>query len=106
MGPGVGDFGALPFIFGTLATSFLALVMAVPLALGVAVFLTELCPAEAARADLVPYRAAGGDSKRGLWLWAVFVLVPLMRDQLGAVPVQVSGLDQASSKGTTSASGF
>src|SRR2546425_7312580 len=34
--PVSGDFGALPFIFGTLATSFLALLMAVPLALGVA----------------------------------------------------------------------
>ena len=42
--PVQGDFGALPFIFGTLATSLLALLMAVPLALGVAVFLTELCP--------------------------------------------------------------
>jgi phosphate transport system permease protein len=42
--PVSGDFGALPFIYGTLATSFLALLMAVPLALGVAVFLTELCP--------------------------------------------------------------
>ena len=41
--PVSGDFGALPFIFGTLATSFLALLMAVPLALGVAIFLTELC---------------------------------------------------------------
>ena len=36
-----GDFGALPFIFGTLVTSLLALAMSVPLALGVAVFLTE-----------------------------------------------------------------
>ena len=44
--PVAGDFGALPFIFGTLATSLLALAMAVPLALGVAVFLTDLCPAK------------------------------------------------------------
>jgi len=42
--PVSGDFGALPFIYGTLMTSFLALLMAVPLALGVAIFLTELCP--------------------------------------------------------------
>src|SRR5665213_1900695 len=42
--PVSGDFGALPFIFGTLMTSFLALAMAVPLALGVAIFLSELCP--------------------------------------------------------------
>src|SRR5215469_3653340 len=39
--PVAGDFGALPFIYGTVMTSILALCMAVPLALGVAIFLTE-----------------------------------------------------------------
>src|SRR5882672_8612869 len=37
-------FGALPFIFGTLVSSLLALVIAVPLSIGVAVFTTEMCP--------------------------------------------------------------
>src|SRR3989304_919744 len=42
----VGEqFGALPFIAGTLVTSLVALVVAVPLGLGIAVFLAELCPA-------------------------------------------------------------
>jgi phosphate transport system permease protein len=78
-----GDFGALPFIFGTLATSFLALAMAVPLALGVAVFLTELCPQKlrAPISFLTELLAAIPSVVYGLW--AVFVLVPLMRDQLG-----------------------
>ena len=39
-----GNFGALPFIYGTLMSSFLALLISVPLALGVAIFLTEMCP--------------------------------------------------------------
>jgi phosphate transport system permease protein len=39
-----GHFSALPFIYGTLVSSLMALVMAVPLAIGVAVFLTEMCP--------------------------------------------------------------
>ena len=39
-----GDFGAMPFIYGTLVSSLVALVLAVPLAVGVAVFVTELCP--------------------------------------------------------------
>src|SRR5205085_3659499 len=39
-----GDFGALPFIYGTVVSSVVALVIAVPLAVGVAVFSTELCP--------------------------------------------------------------
>src|SRR5215471_20069995 len=39
-----GDFGALPFIYGTLVSSGLALLLAVPLSVGVATFTTELCP--------------------------------------------------------------
>src|SRR3954451_11966837 len=41
--PVSGDFGALPFIFGTLLSSFLALLMAVPLGIGVAIFMNEMC---------------------------------------------------------------
>jgi phosphate transport system permease protein len=81
--PVSGDFGALPFIFGTVATSLLALAMAVPLALGVAVFLTELCPQRlrAPISFLTELLAAIPSVVYGLW--AVFVLVPLMRDSLG-----------------------
>src|SRR5271170_6532550 len=81
--PVSGDFGALPFIFGTLATSLLALCMAVPLALGVAIFLTELCPRplRAPISFLTELLAAIPSVVYGLW--AVFVLVPLMRDLIG-----------------------
>jgi phosphate transport system permease protein len=81
--PVSGDFGALPFIFGTLATSLLALAMAVPLAMGVAIFLTELCPAKlrAPISFVTELLAAIPSVVYGLW--AVFVLVPLMRDSLG-----------------------
>ena len=43
--PVAGDFGALPFIYGTLITSALSLLMAVPLGLGAAIFLSETCAA-------------------------------------------------------------
>jgi phosphate transport system permease protein len=81
--PVSGDFGALPFIVGTLETSLLALAMAVPLALGVAIFLSELCP-QRLRAPIsfvTELLAAIPSVVYGLW--AVFVLVPIMRDQLG-----------------------
>jgi phosphate transport system permease protein len=81
--PVAADFGAFPFIYGTLATSFLALLMAVPLALGVAIFLTELCP-EKLRAPIsfvTELLAAIPSVVYGLW--AVFVLVPIMRESLG-----------------------
>ena len=89
--PVAGDFGALPFIFGTVATSLLALLMAVPLALGVAIFLTELCP-RALRAPisfLTELLAAIPSVVYGLW--AVFVLVPIMRDNLGPWLVKYFG---------------
>lgn len=73
-------FSALPFIYGTLLSSFLALLLAVPLAVGVAVFLTEMCP-KALRgplAFLTELLAAIPSVIYGLW--AVFVLVPLLRE--------------------------
>ena len=81
--PVSGDFGALSFIYGTLVTSLLALAMAVPLAMGVAIFLTELCPRRlrAPISFVTELLAAIPSVVYGLW--AVFVLVPIMRDQLG-----------------------
>jgi len=83
--PVAGDFGALPFIYGTLVTSAIALLISVPLALGVAIFLTELCPRflRAPISFLTELLAAIPSVIYGLW--AVFVLVPLMRNPLGPV---------------------
>src|SRR6202162_3473297 len=71
-------FGALPFIYGSLVSSLLALLIAVPLSVGVAVFTTEMCPA-ALRGPLsffVELLAAIPSVVYGLW--AIFVLVPLL----------------------------
>jgi phosphate transport system permease protein len=89
--PVSGDFGALPFIYGTLATSVLALLIAVPLALGVAIFLTELCPRplRAPISFLTELLAAIPSVVYGLW--GVFVLVPLMRDVIGPFLLTVLG---------------
>jgi phosphate transport system permease protein len=75
-------FGALPFIYGTLVSSLLALVIAVPLAVGVAVFTTEMCP-KALRSPLsffVELLAAIPSVIYGMW--AFFVLVPLLSQYL------------------------
>ena len=72
------QFGALPFIYGTLVSSFLALLIAVPLAIGVAVFTTEMCPPRL-RGPLsffVELLAAIPSVVYGLW--AIFVLVPIL----------------------------
>jgi phosphate transport system permease protein len=75
-------FGALPFIFGTLVSSFLALLIAVPFSLGIAIFLSELAP-EKLRTPLsfiIELLAAVPSVIIGLW--GIFVLAPLIRDYL------------------------
>ena len=77
--PVSGEFGALPFIWGTLYSSILALALATPIALGIAVFISELCPA-ALRQPLVfltELLAAIPSIVYGLW--GIFVLVPAVR---------------------------
>jgi phosphate transport system permease protein len=72
------QFGALPFVYGTLVSSLLALLIAVPLSIGVAVFTTEMCPS-ALRSPLsffVELLAAIPSVVYGLW--AIFVLVPIL----------------------------
>ncbi len=77
--PVSGDFGALPFVFGTLVSSVLALVIAVPLSVGAAVFITEMCPGwlKTPLSFLMELLAAIPSVIYGLW--AVFVLVPIVR---------------------------
>ncbi len=77
--PVAGEFGAAPFIYGTLVTSILALVLAVPFGLGVALFLSELAPRRLsdATALLVDLLAAVPSVIYGLI--GVTVLVPLVR---------------------------
>lgn len=81
--PVSGLFGAWPFIYGTLASSFLALLIAVPLALGVAIFVTELCPKplQGPISFLTELLAAIPSVVYGLW--GIFVLVPIVRDHVG-----------------------
>jgi phosphate transport system permease protein len=73
------QFGALPFVYGTVVSSVLALVLAVPLALGVAIFITEMCPRwlKGPLAFTTELLAAIPSVIYGLW--AIFVLVPLLR---------------------------
>ncbi len=73
-------FGALPFLFGTVASSILALLIAVPVSLGVAIFLSELAPRWIRRpvGFVVELLAAIPSVLYGLW--GIFVLAPWLRD--------------------------
>ena len=84
--PVAGQFGALPFIWGTLYSSILALTIATPIALGIAVFIAELCPnwLKQPLVFLTELLAAIPSIVYGLW--AIFVLVPAVRAFEVAVP--------------------
>ncbi|HYT84195.1 MAG TPA: hypothetical protein VEK86_12115, partial [Gemmatimonadales bacterium] len=77
--PVAGIFGAAPMMFGTLASSLIALLLAVPLALGTAIFLTEFAPRWIRQpvAFLVELLAAIPSVVYGLW--GIFVLIPFLR---------------------------
>src|ERR1043166_5141349 len=77
--PVANQFGAVPLIFGTLLSSFLALLFAVPLSLGVAIFLTEFAPAPIRRpiAFLIELLAAIPSVVYGLW--GFYFLIPILR---------------------------
>jgi phosphate transport system permease protein len=77
--PVAGEFGARPFIWGTLYSSVLALLLSTPIALGIAIFLSELCPASLRTplTFLTELLAAIPSIVYGLW--GIFVLVPAVR---------------------------
>ena len=86
-----GHFSALPFVYGTLVSSFLSLLIAVPLAIGLAIFLTEMSPRflRGPLAFITELLAAIPSIIYGLW--AVFVLVPLMREHVNPLLVKYLG---------------
>jgi phosphate transport system permease protein len=92
--PVAGEFGALPFVYGTLVTSVIGLLIAVPLGFGAAIFLSELAPRRISDAltFLIDLLAAVPSVIYGLL--GIFIVVPLMRtviqpalrDLLGFLP--------------------
>jgi len=84
--PVSGEFGALPFIWGTLYSSVLALLIATPIALGIAVFISELCPASLRRPLVFLTELLAAIPSIVYGLWGIFVLVPFVRSLEYATP--------------------
>lgn len=78
--PVLEEFGALPFVYGTLVSSFLAILIAVPLSVGAAIFIDEYAPPwmKTPVSFLAELLAAIPSVIYGLW--GIFVLVPFLRD--------------------------
>lgn len=80
--PVFNNYGALPFIFGTIVTSVVALLLAIPIGIGTALYLAEYAPLKIQKtvAMLIDLLAAIPSVIYGLW--GIFVLVPLMREHI------------------------
>jgi phosphate transport system permease protein len=77
--PVTEEFGALPFVYGTVVTSVLALLISVPLGLGAAIFLSELAGARISNALTFVIELLAAIPSVIYGLLAIFTLVPLMR---------------------------
>ena len=84
--PVSGEFGARPFIWGTLYSSILALLIAAPVALGIAIFISELAPAWSRRPLVFLTELLAAIPSIVYGLWGVFVLVPVVRQLEVATP--------------------
>ena len=76
------QFGALPFIFGTLVSSAIALCVAVPLSIATAVFLTEIAPYWIRQVLTIFIELLAAVPSVILGLWGIFVMVPWLRQSL------------------------
>ncbi|OOF59210.1 phosphate ABC transporter permease subunit PstC [Rodentibacter myodis] len=77
-----GQYGALAPIYGTLVTSVIALIIAVPVSFGIAVFLTELCPIVLRRSLSVAIELLAGIPSIIYGMWGLFVFAPIFSDTI------------------------
>jgi phosphate transport system permease protein len=84
--PVSGEFGALPFIWGTLYSSLLALALATPISLGIAIYLSELSPYWIRQPFIFLTELLAAIPSIVYGLWGVFVLVPVVRTLESSMP--------------------
>ena len=90
--PVAGQFGALPFIWGTLYSSILALLLATPIALGIAVFISELCPPGLKQPLVFLTELLAAIPSIVYGLWGIFVMVPAVRAFETSLPLTLRRL--------------
>jgi phosphate transport system permease protein len=75
-------YGAAPFIYGTLVTSAIAILLALPASLGLALFLTEMAPSKVRAVVSFPISILAGIPSVVFGLWGLFVLAPILRHEV------------------------
>jgi phosphate transport system permease protein len=89
--PVTEKFGALPAIYGTIVTSFLAMLIAVPIGLLISVFLTELCPLWLRRPIGVAIELLAGIPSIIYGIWGLFVFAPFLQQTLQPFLINLFG---------------
>jgi phosphate transport system permease protein len=90
--PVSGDFGARPFIWGTLYSSVLALLLSTPIALGIAIYISELAPLWLQRPLVFLTELLAAIPSIVYGLWGIFVLVPFVRQLESLTPAAMKSL--------------
>ncbi|MEO6875081.1 MAG: phosphate ABC transporter permease subunit PstC [Opitutaceae bacterium] len=80
--PVADEYGALPFIFGTLVSSLIALLIAVPLGVATALFLTEMAPIKLRQPVITVVEMLAAVPSVIFGLWGIFVMIPYLRDHV------------------------
>jgi phosphate transport system permease protein len=87
--PNLEKFGALPAIYGSVISTFLAMLLAIPLAIGVAIFLSELAPAKLKTPFGVSIELLAAIPSVIYGMWGLFYFVPIIRDAFGGVGISM-----------------
>ncbi len=84
-------FGALPAIYGTVITSLIAMVIAIPIGLGIAMFLTEICPPMLRRPIGIAIELLAGIPSIIYGIWGLFVLAPFLQKHVQPFIINLFG---------------
>jgi phosphate transport system permease protein len=87
--PNLEKFGAFPAIYGSVVSTFLAMILAVPLAMGVAIFLSELAPAKFKTPVSVSIELLAAIPSVIYGMWGLFYFVPIVRDVFGGIGISM-----------------
>ena len=89
--PVTEKFGALAPIYGTLVTSIIAMIIAIPVGIGIAIFLTELCPPVLRRPIGIAVELLAGIPSIIYGIWGLFILAPILQSTLQPFLITIFG---------------
>ncbi|MCF6340401.1 MAG: phosphate ABC transporter permease subunit PstC [Sulfurimonas sp.] len=87
--PNLEKFGALPAIYGSVVSTFLAMLLAIPIAIGIAIFLSELAPPKLKSLVGVSIELLAAIPSVIYGMWGLFYFVPIIRDIFGGIGISM-----------------